>query len=60
MIDLAAVYLALEAVRERGALEASATFLTAHGLVDVVSGPDGRCIRAHGTTLELDDSERAA
>jgi hypothetical protein len=43
-----------------GALAASATFLTVHGLIAVASGPDGRSLSVDGQTVLLDDDDEAA
>ena len=56
MIDLAHVFTVLDEVRDRtGALVASTTFLTAHGLVGIVSGPDGRAMTVNGERVPLVD-----
>lgn len=54
VIDLATVWLALDDVVECGALAASATFLTAHGLVCVATGPDGRAITVNGERVPME------
>jgi hypothetical protein len=54
------VWRALEAVRDCGALAASATFLTVHGLIAVASGPDGRSLSVDGQTVLLDDDDDEA
>jgi hypothetical protein len=59
-IDLEAVWRALDAVRDCGALAASATFLTVHGLIAVASGPDGRSLSVDGQTVLLDDDDDEA
>ena len=55
MIDLAVVWRALDDVRECGALVASATFLTSHGLVAVASGPDGRALTVNGQRVPVEN-----
>jgi hypothetical protein len=60
MINLKAVWSALDDVRNCGALAASATFLTSHGLVSIATGPEGRSLSVDGQTIELDADDVAA
>jgi hypothetical protein len=53
-IDLTTVWAALEAVCDCGALAASATFLTSHGLVAVAMGPRGRALSVNGERIPLE------
>jgi hypothetical protein len=56
VIDLARVFAALDHVRDQtGALVATTTFYTSHGLVSVASGPDGRVVSVNGERVPLDD-----
>ena len=54
VIDLTAVWRALDDVRDCGALAASATFLTAHGLVCVAAGPNGRAMSVNGESVPME------